>query len=207
MTNLFLIRHGLTEWNQLNRFQGSSNIPLCDEGIEQAKKISRKLSRYHFDVVFASDLDRAFQTATYIAQPHQLPVIKIPELREIHFGEWEGLTREEIVNLKDYDFDKWRTSPHIERFPGEGSFLNVQKRVMSGINKIISEYNNKDIVIVSHGASLKIIILSLLGIELSHYRKFWLDNTSLSIIEIRKDRNVLSLLNDMSHLDSNNQQS
>ncbi|WHH59458.1 histidine phosphatase family protein [Petroclostridium sp. X23] len=202
MMKLFFIRHGLTEWNKVNRFQGSSNIPLCDEGVEQAKKISKRLSKLDFDAVFASDLDRAFQTANYIAEPHHMQVTKFPELREIHFGAWEGLTREEIINLKEYDFNQWKMAPHIVEFPGEGTLYKVQQRVMAGINKIIDEYDNGNIIIVSHGASLKIAILSLLDMDLSHFNQLWLGNTSLSIIEIRKDRNVLGLLNDTSHLDN-----
>lgn len=201
MSKLFLIRHGLTEWNKLNKFQGSSNTLLCEEGIEQAKKLADRLKPYKFDAIYSSDLSRAYETALYIAQPHHMTVNKIPELREIHFGEWEGLTKEEIINLKKYDFIRWKNSPHSTEFPGEGSLVKVQQRVMKGIQAILNRHQNENIVIVSHGASLKIIILSLLGMDLSFYRHFWLGNTSLSIIEIRKDRNVLSLLNDMSHLE------
>lgn len=201
MSKLYLIRHGLTEWNKLNKFQGSSDISLCEEGIEQAQKLSQRLKKYKIDSIYASDLSRAYETALYIAEPHQLEVHKIPELREIHFGEWEGLTREEILQFKEYDFNAWRISPHTEKFPGEGSFLNVQKRLMTGVKRIIEENTGKDVAIVSHGGSLKILILSLLGLDLSGYLNFWLGNTSLSIVEIREDRNTLNLLNDMAHLE------
>ncbi|MDK2799918.1 MAG: phosphoserine phosphatase [Clostridiales bacterium] len=202
MTKLFLIRHGLTEWNKLNKFQGSSDISLCKEGVEQAKKLASRLSSYNFEAIYASDLSRAYDTATYIAQAHNLVVKKIPELREIHFGEWEGLTKDEIIKLKNYDFNRWKVSPHSEKFPGEGSFLNVQRRVMKGIHTILSRHTEGNIVIVSHGGSLKIIILSLLELDLSFYRKFWLGNTSLSIIELQQHRSILNLLNDMSHLEN-----
>jgi len=200
-TTLYLIRHGLTEWNVTNRFQGSSDIPLCDKGREQAKRLSKRMENYPIHKVYASDLSRAYETAQYIAQPHNIAVKKVPELREIHFGIWEGLTQEEIVQLKEYNFTAWKQSPHDHPFPGEESFKNVQKRVMAGLEKITKNNQGENIAIVSHGGSLKLIIISLLNLPLSFYRSFWLGNTSLSIIELRKDRNVLSLLNDTSHLE------
>ncbi len=201
MIKLYLVRHGLTEWNKLNRFQGSSNIALAPEGIEQAKKLSQKLKHYKFDAVYASDLDRAFTTAKRIAIPHQLEVKKIPELREIQFGKWEGLTIDEIKKTDEIDYNAWMEAPHSFEFPGEGNLGNVQKRIMNGMREIIDKHNNQNILIVSHGGSLKIIILSLLALDLSFYHKFWLGNTSLSIIDINNGKSVLSLLNDMGHLE------
>jgi len=202
MTKLYLIRHGLTEWNIHNRFQGSSDIPLCSEGIRQAQKLAERLKNIKFSSIYASDLSRAYETAKIIAQFHNIQVKKIPELREISFGEWEGLTKDEILQLKTYDFLAWKSSPHKVEFPGDGSLKKVQQRIEAGLKEIIENNMGEDIVLVSHGGSLKIAIITLLGLDLSFYNKFWLGNTSLSIIEIRKDRNILSLLNDTSHLET-----
>ncbi|NLY43841.1 MAG: histidine phosphatase family protein [Clostridiaceae bacterium] len=198
---LYLIRHGLTEWNRCNRFQGASNISLCEEGIEQAKRLSKRMSKFPLDAVYASDLDRALQTAQIIAQPHDLPVNIVPQLREINFGEWEGLTKEEIIKLKKYDYNAWRDMPHKALFPGEGNLEKVRQRVMTGMKSILERHETGNIAVVSHGGCLKIIIMSLLGLDLSFYKHFWLGNTSLSIIDVHEDRKVLSLLNDMSHLE------
>jgi broad specificity phosphatase PhoE len=200
MLKMFLIRHGLTEWNKLNRFQGSSDISLCGEGIEQAMKISNKLKDFNFEAIYSSDLSRAYETAQYVARPHGIEIEKVPEFREIHFGEWEGLTKEEIIELKEFDFIKWKASPHNTEFPGEGNFEEVRRRIEIGTRKILDTNKKGNIVIVSHGGSLKILIMSLLGIDMNAYNKFWLGNTSLSIIEIRKDRIMLNSLNDMNHL-------
>ena len=200
MLKLYLIRHGLTEWNRTNRFQGSTDIELCNEGLEQAVKIAERMSVESIDAVYSSDLSRAYATAQHIASHHQLDVIKVPEVREIHFGQWEGMTRSEIEKQKEYDFSAWHESPHTATFPGEGTLSAVQKRIMVGLNKIIEESKEKNIVLVSHGGSIKLSILSLLDLDLSFYNKFWLGNTSLSIIELNKEKYILSLLNDMSHL-------
>ncbi len=201
MPKLFLIRHGLTEWNKLNRFQGSSDIELCKEGREQAVKISKRLENYNFEAIYASDLSRAYETALHIAKPHNITVNKVPELREINFGEWEGLTKEEILKLKQFDFKKWKSSPHNTVFPGEGSLNRVAQRIKCGIQNIIDRHEKGNIVVVSHGGSLKILIMTLLEIDMKLYNKFWLGNTSLSIIEYRTDKIMLNLLNDMSHIE------
>ncbi len=198
---LYLVRHGLTEWNKLNKFQGSSDIALAPEGIEQANKLAKKLKHYKIDAVYASDLDRAYMTAKHIAVPHRLEVKKIPELREIQFGKWEGLTIDEIKNIDEIDYNGWMEAPHSFEFPGEGNLANVQKRIMNGMRDIIDKHNNQNVLIVSHGGSLKILILSLLALDLSLYHKFWLGNTSLSIVDIKDGKSVLSLLNDMGHLE------
>ena len=200
MLKLFLIRHGLTEWNKINRFQGSSDVPLSEEGIWQAKKLAEKLKKYSFDAIYVSDLKRAYETGKYIANVHNLNVQAVEEFREIHFGRWEGLTQKEILQLDEYKYLQWKESPHISTFPGEGNLIKVQQRVTKGIHRILEEHGEGNIVIVSHGGVLKVMILSLLEIDLSLYNKFWLGNTSISIVEISHKGNILSLLNDMSHL-------
>ena len=96
MTKLIIVRHGQTLWNLERKYQGHSDIALTDTGLKQAQAVAERLAEEAVAAVYASDLSRAYKTAGYIAAKHNLTVHTVPELREIKFGDWEGLTYEEI---------------------------------------------------------------------------------------------------------------
>lgn len=200
MTKIYLVRHGETDWNKENRCQGCIDIELNDEGIKQAKAIAERLSIEKIDVIYSSMLKRAFNTAEYINQKFSLNINQDRALNEIDFGEWEGLTFEEMRARPDYNFGQWKTAPHNATFPGEGNLKVVQDRAMNLVYKIIKENQGKNILIVSHGGILKTIILGLLNIGLEAYNKFYITNTSLSIITVEKERNFINVLNETCHL-------
>ena len=193
MTKLYLIRHGLTEWNRQNRMQGMTDIPLCDEGIRQALDLSDRFKETKIDVIYSSDLTRAYSTALIIAKHHNVTVNKDKLLRELHFGDWEGKTLNELKNLKEFNY--WKKYPHTFIFP-DGKYLkDIQNKMINFIERVIKNHIGENIFIISHGGSLKLIILGLMGLDISFYNKFTLFNASVSIIDIKEDKNVLLLLN------------
>src|SRR5471032_2762037 len=94
---LICVRHGRTAWNAFRRFQGQTDIPLDDEGLAQAQALAAHLRDEHFDLAVASDLVRARATAEVILGARELPLELSAQLRDMHFGLWEGLTWDEIV--------------------------------------------------------------------------------------------------------------
>lgn len=200
MTKIYLIRHGQSEWNLLYKIQGQKDAPLTDLGKEQARKLGERLVGEKIDIIYSSDLSRALETARIISSIVNKPVVAINEFREINFGPWEGLTLKEIRNKFKEEYSIWMSSPEKFRLEGAETLEALKRRVMSYVNKIIKENKDKNIAIVSHNATLKVIILSLLNIGLSYYKNFSLNNVSLSIIECRDYNNVLTLFNDTSHL-------
>ncbi|MCX7923282.1 MAG: histidine phosphatase family protein [Clostridia bacterium] len=200
MTTLYLVRHGETQWNKENRCQGCIDIELNKDGLKQAKAIAQKLVQENIDIIHSSELKRAYCTADIIAESLGLGVIRSKALNEINFGDWEGLTFEEMKNKPNYSYDEWRVSPHKAAIPGEGSLKNVQDRAMDYINKIIKDNLGKNILVVSHGGVIKTIILGMLGIGLEAYNKFYIANTALSIIKIDNERTYIKTLNDTCHL-------
>lgn len=201
MTKFYLIRHGETEWNIQNRYQGATDIPLSSVGKLQTQAIANRMKDYEVDAIYSSDLSRAFATAKSIAKEKNLDVYTLPQLREINFGEWEGYTISELERLYGEEYKRFFLEPHKYPFPGEGSMEAVQMRIKKAVDIITSNHDNKKIVIVSHGGILKVLIMTLLELDLSFYKSFWLGNTSLSILD-KKDTGkwVLSLLNDRCHL-------
>ncbi len=200
MTRIYLIRHGQSEWNKSNKIQGQHDTKLTELGKNQAMLLGNSLINENIDIIYTSDLTRAYDTAEIISNIINKPLIASNLIREINFGVWEGLTSNEVKeNYKD-EYNIWLKEPDKLNIQGLERLEDLQKRAMTFMNRIVQENSNKNIAIVSHGAILKTIILGLLDIEISHYKNISLSNVSLSIIEYRDFNKVLKLLNDTSHL-------
>lgn len=200
MSKLYLVRHGESEWNILNKVQGQSNVSLTNKGKQQAMKIGKRLKHENINLIFSSDLKRAIQTANIIGEFTNLEVISLEELREIRFGVWEGLTTKEIMEKYINEHTIWMTEPHNLSLPEAERLIELQERLLKAVNDLVRKDKNKNILIVSHGASIKTLILGILGIDLSFYNKLTIGNASLSIIEYRDYSPVLKVLNDTCHL-------
>lgn len=200
MQKIYLVRHGQSEWNYQKKVQGQQDILLTDLGRIQAKKIGSRLKNEEIDLIYSSDLKRAYETAIIIGNELDKKVNRLECFREIAFGKWEGKTIEYLNGTSEKEHDIWLREPHKFYMEGAETLYELQKRAMLGINKIIDENPNKNILIVSHGATLKTIILGLLDIDIKYYNKLTLANVSLSIIEFRDYNRVLKLFNDTNHL-------
>lgn len=201
MIKLYLIRHGQSEWNKLGKVQGQINTSLTDLGKTQAKAIGNRLLDEGIDIIYASDLNRAFDTASIIGQEINKPVIASEPIREINFGVWEGLTGIEIREKYKDEHNIWLNDPESMKLDGAETLEVLKDRVMKWINPIIDEGSDKNIVIVSHSATLKVLLLGLLDIPLVHYKNITISNVGLNIIECRDYNKVLTKLNDISHLE------
>ena len=201
MARLLLVRHGITDYNIARRFAGYSDIEMSADGYKQVERLRDRLANESIDTIYSSDLKRAMVTAEIISQDRGVGIVACPELREINYGEAEGLTFQEISHnypelaesIANYDL-------RLE-FPGGESFAGFITRTCALIDRL-NQYVPKEltILIVSHSGPLRALICHLLGIGQSHWRKFRIDNASLSIIETYPQRAILSLLNDTSHL-------
>lgn len=200
MSKLLLVRHGATELNTAHRFCGRSDVELSVVGIRQAKKLRHRLATLKIDVIYSSDLKRALTTAKIIASEHQLEVIACPELREINFGECEGLTFEEICQLHP-EIAELRVNWDLPvKFPGGESVDELNTRVSKFLDRLKQHDAEQTILIVAHSAPLALLICHLLGIGLQHWRQFRLELASLSILETYPRTPIITLLNDVSHI-------
>ena len=200
MTKVILTRHGITQWNIDKKYQGQSDTPLSKEGLEQAKKLAKRLSTEKIDAVYSSDLSRAQKTAECIASKHGLNVKTTPKLREILFGDWEGLTFAEIDGKWHKTFQDLFTNPDTIVIPGGESFLEVQKRAYEAFLDIIKKHPDETVVIVSHGGTIGTIFCSILELNLKHIFSIRQDNAAVNIIEYSNDRAFITLVNDNHHL-------
>ncbi|MDD2360831.1 MAG: alpha-ribazole phosphatase [Syntrophaceticus schinkii] len=201
MTRLLLVRHGETIWNHTSRYQGHTDIELSETGREQARSLAKRLKTEKVKAVYSSDLKRAFETASILASPHNLPVKATKELREINFGDWEGLTYQEIMEEYRELASEWYQHPGKIRIPGGETFTDVKERAYNTILELARQNDPGTIIVVAHGGTIRAIICGLLDIDLNHAFQIRQDNTALNIIEYNHGGYiVLSLLNGVSHL-------
>lgn len=200
-TDLFLIRHGETEWNRILKYQGQTDIDLNETGFNQARLLSERLKDREIDRIYTSDLKRAANTAGIVAKPHRLELKKEERLREICFGEWEGMNYEEIN--KDYPelYKRWRTNPTSVRPPSGETFVEFQKRVTAIMERITDLHKGEKVAVVAHGGTIRVYLAYLLEMPLIENRKLLIHNTSFSHIKFYDNRMVLKLLNSIYHLD------
>lgn len=207
MLRLYLVRHGITVWNQEGRLQGHTDIPLSEEGMVQAQKLGARLAHMEppIQAVWSSDLMRARQTAEAVAAPFGLPVQTTPLLREIMLGEWEGLTEADIHTRGETELlHLYRQDPCEHRPPGGETLEAAYHRIISAGEQIRERYKSGAVAVVGHGGSLRALLCEALSAPPATMLCFSLSNASLSIIEdltrnIRRHRRLL-LVNDTSHL-------
>lgn len=201
MTRVIFVRHGETSWNRAKRYQGHSDIPLNEKGLQQAKRVAERLGDETISAVYSSDLIRAVQTAEIIGKQHSLHAVALPELREVNFGLWEGLRYEEIMATWPEVLSAIYSKPGVDRIPGGENFYEVKRRVTKGLSRCIADHNQETIVIVSHGGAIRILLCDALGLCIERMWSLRQGNTGINIVEYFADMAVVSLVNDTCHLD------
>lgn len=160
---LFLVRHGETDWNKELRYQGRRDISLNAKGIEQAGIAGEKLKPYSPSALYSSNLTRTMQTSEIIGKALGLVPRSEPRLQEIDFGEWEGRTYPEVLELFPEVVQMWQESPLQTGVPGGEKLKDVLDRTLEVLGEICSLVNDH-VVIVTHGGPIR-LLLSHIGAE------------------------------------------
>jgi probable phosphoglycerate mutase len=200
-TTLYLVRHGETKWNTEGRFQGCIDIELSNNGIAQAKRLKKRL-KDTFDIVYTSPLIRAKKTAETICEDTSITPIEEFNLREINFGDWEGLTLAEIKETYSQEFLKWREDELVGPIcGGELSIKAACDRAKKAVLKIVEENQGSRIVIVAHGGIIKAALIALFDWKMNMYHKVLLGNTSINELSFNESLEPrLVSVNDLNHL-------
>ena len=201
MTEIIIIRHGETEWNKTGRFQGHSDVPLSVEGRAQAEALGRNLALDHVDAIYASDLIRAMETAAPLAARFGLTVTPDPLLRELNFGAWEGRSFNDVNAEHSDTMKRFYNDPEHADIPESEPFPVFQKRVAGRVREIVRAHQGKRIVIVSHGASIRILLADILAMPIRSIWHVSQLNTAVNKIRFEDDGfAIVTLMNDTSHL-------
>jgi broad specificity phosphatase PhoE len=200
-TRLFLVRHGATTLTAEDRFSGSVGVDLSDEGRRQVRRLAERLSHERVSAIYTSPLSRTLETAQILATPHALPLTQRDGLREISHGHWEGLTRREVEQRFPDEYEAWNTDPFTFAPAAAESGVSVLARALPVIREIVLAHSGQNVIVVSHKATLRLLLSSLLGFDARGYRDR-LDQSPacLNVMDFRDAvRARLMLFNDVSH--------
>lgn len=200
MSKILLARHGDAEPSSTERLWGQTDVPLSATGLRQAEQLRQRLAHAKIDGIYSSDLRRALLTAETIASDHGLGVITCAELREIDFGQLEGVLLKQIGELYPELVRQWLTGNPELKYPGGESLGDFTERVKHFLGRLENHTDQENILIVAHSGPLRLLVCRLLGMEFKHWWQLRLGLASLSVIERYPQGTLLSLFNDVCHL-------
>jgi probable phosphoglycerate mutase len=200
-TRLLLVRHGATQLTAEDRFSGAVGVDLSDEGRAQAERLAQRLAGEPIAAIYTSPLSRTVETAAILARPHGLAPAHRDGLREIAHGRWEGLTRREVEQRHPDEYAAWETDPFTFAPEGGESGVAVLARALPVVREIVVAHPGQRVLVVSHKATLRLVLSSLLGFDARGYRDR-LDQSPacLNVVDFGgPTRPRLMLFNDVSH--------
>jgi broad specificity phosphatase PhoE len=169
VTTIFLARHGESDWNVANRFQGHSDRPLTERGRQQAHVLADLVASQEIDAVYTSPLSRARETAEIVAARAGLEPVALAELREVDTGSWSGLSRADVEARFPEGFTRWRSG-------GSGwedgeSYEEMAERVIGALRTIAEDHPDGRVLVISHGGPIRAIHAAAEGVAIRDYRR------------------------------------
>jgi probable phosphoglycerate mutase len=201
VTRLLLVRHGATSATEEDRFSGSSGTELSEQGRWQAARLGERLSQQNITTIYSSPLSRALETARIVAGHCRTEVVTRDGLREISHGHWEGMKREDVEREFGSEYAAWEADPFTFAPAGGESGVAVLARALPVIRDIVATHPGGQLLVVSHKATLRLVLSSLLAFDPRGYRDR-LDQAPacLNVIDFKDPvRARLMLFNDTSH--------
>ena len=200
-TRIYLVRHGATQLTAEDRFSGAVGVELSDDGRWQAARLGERMQREGVVAVYSSPLSRAAETAQIISGRCGLAPVAVDGLREISHGRWEGLTRREVEERFPDEYAEWEEDPFTFAPVGAESGVAVLARALPAVREIVTKHRGERVLVVSHKATIRLLLSSLLGFDARGYRDR-LDQAPacLNVIDFRNPVHPrLMLFNDTSH--------
>jgi broad specificity phosphatase PhoE len=201
MGKWYLVRHARTEWNHQGRIQGHAESDLDEVGLVQAQRLAARLATIRIHAAYSSDMRRTRQTGQAILKDRAVPWEETPELRELAYGKWEGMTRPEIAAAHPDVYEEYMKGDLAFVPPGGESPLMILARVRPFVERVRGAHKaDEDILVVSHGGTLKALLIALMGLPPDPFWHLSTAHAGLSIITTYPKRATLDLWNDVSHL-------
>jgi broad specificity phosphatase PhoE len=206
VTRLYLVRHGTTADAQEKRYKGSIDVPLSGQGEEQARLTGRMIREIMAKegkanhpagsvALYASSLRRACQTAALIGDFLGVSAQVVSDLQERHFGQWEGLTFDEVRTRFPEDFARWMADPLAFSPSGGENTLSVKRRALKAVKRILKENRERQVCIVAHGGVNRVLLCHFLGMPLRNLFRLEQDFTAVNIIDFYDDFPVVKAVN------------
>jgi broad specificity phosphatase PhoE len=204
-TRILLVRHGATTLSAEDRFAGSMDVELSDEGRAQAAALGKRLASSSIIAAYCSGMKRAVATANIVGQPHGLLPVQLDALREIDHGHWEGRVHKEVERDFAVEYKLWDADPLLVAPPGGETGLAVLARALPALRQIVMDHSfppGQTVLIASHKATNRLLLTALLGIDPRFYRERLTQGlTCLNVIDFKTpDFGQVVVMNDTSHL-------
>ena len=192
---IYLLRHGrIQNSGEQRRYIGQLDVPLDPEGIRQAERLRERLAPVEFQKIFCSDLERSRETARILAGANAGEVVVCPELREIHLGEWEGMSFAEVVRRFPEKFEARGRDIAYYRIAGGESFADCAQRMLPAYQKIVAEKADP-VAIVGHAGVNRLILCHLLGMPIANLFRIVQDFASVNVIQYNGINPQIRLVN------------
>jgi broad specificity phosphatase PhoE len=200
MTKVYLVRHGQTAWNLEEVFRGRMDIPLDETGKNEVHLAGEALKDETIHAIYSSPLSRSMETAENIAKFQNIEVTPLEAIIDISYGDWEGVSLDQVRKKYPDLYDLWLKEPHKVSFPNGESLEEVRTRTVGAINKLLEKHKNENIALVAHRVPNKVICCSLLGIENNNFWRIQQDTASTNLFTYKNNQWIISYLNDTSYL-------
>ncbi len=197
-TQLYLVRHGETDWNAERRVQGQKESKLSERGVAQAMERSKRIVELDFDAVYCSSSQRTRQTVHGLLEGQVDSVHYQDNLREMLMGVWEGELRDDIDKTHPEQQKNFFENPELFELEGSETFAELQQRGVSALTDIVASHAGQRVLVVSHGAIIKATVLHYLGWPL---KQMWveplIDNCSFSVLDYSDSGTRVSMVGDI----------
>jgi broad specificity phosphatase PhoE len=197
---LYLVRHGETEYNRHDIFRGLKDIPLNDTGLRQARAAAECLKDMDFEAFYSGPLQRSYDTASAIAEPHGASVQLLSNLQDIDYGEWTGKTVDQVREAFPEIFQTWRNDPAQVTFPGGESLRDASARVQRGFEILAERHPDGNVLAVGHKMVNRLLLCTILGAAIGCMWHIEQMNGGINVIETGPRGYMLMQLNDTCHL-------
>jgi probable phosphoglycerate mutase len=200
-SKLFLVRHGQTQWNLEGKYQGITNTKLTPLGIKQAKLAAKYLSKVNFSGFYTSPLGRTMETAEIFKKIIKKEYTVKENLKEISFGEWEGLVFDEIIAKYNKDFQNWLKDPFENTPTGGEGFREIVDRGKKEIDEILSENEDgSNILLITHGGFIVAMLVYWLKISPERWSSIIQSHGAINVVVLNKEIPFISQINFTGHL-------
>ena len=197
---LWLSRHGQTEWNVERRYQGYGDSGLTVKGQQEARCLGQRLAATPIDMVYTSDLERAWRTAELAMAGRNIPIVRDSAWREVQYGAWEGLTRAEVKARYPALWRQRVTDKAAVTPPGGESLLQLQQRVLSALTALWRAHSQQSVLVVTHSGPLFVLACWLRAMDLNQLARVRTTNCGLSAVQWESAEPILEFWDDVSHL-------
>lgn len=201
-TKIILIRHGETEWNRGKIFRGTYDIPLNDNGRNQAKLAAKALKKRQIDAAYTSPLSRAVETAQIVLGAHNIAATPHDAFIDIDYGQWTGLPDSEVAEKFPAEHSAWQSAPQTIRIPGGNTLQEVYDKACNAMEAITEKHKDQTVAIFSHRVVNKLLIIAALNLPLESFGFIIQGNCCINEFERIQSGYLIHQINNTTHITS-----